>query len=58
MKILDLKCKHCGTELKMEYTYCPRCGKKIMWQDDAELYYSPQSNDGRYKIFKKEAIKK
>ena len=54
----DLKCKNCKSELKMEYTYCPKCGVKIIWNNDTELYYSPQSNDGRYKIFKKEAIKK
>lgn len=53
----DLKCKSCKSELKMEYTYCPKCGVKIIWDNDTELYYSPQSNDGKYRIFRKEVYK-
>lgn len=54
---MDLKCKTCGAELKMEYTYCPKCGTKIIWAEDSQLYYGIQSVDGKYKIYKKEVLK-
>ena len=53
----NLNCKCCGKELKLDYDFCPKCGAKIIWDKDAEMYHGISYNGMPVKIFKKEVIK-
>jgi predicted amidophosphoribosyltransferase len=49
----SLTCKYCGKELKLEYIYCPRCGKKIEWNTTSEIYQNVFINKQSTRIFRK-----
>lgn len=51
---VQLRCKYCGVDIKMEYTYCPRCGKLININDyKIENYQQIIVNWKQSHIFKK-----
>lgn len=51
--MIELKCKHCKSDIKMEYNYCPKCGEKISFNDEIEDYIRFHIDGKDSKILKK-----